>query len=366
VSTVPFVPYDNDARAIEFGTGINAANEAYRQLHGGANIPYDPGMISVQAQRADWDFYMGDLPWPTSRDKHLNEYRDEYGLPHVQPAPPGPFTPAPRFWKGNMCGTRVAGLPPVDGGAADPSLVLSWFYDRYTVSDRMTIRTAWQSRNLTHVLLSWPDSRTAGYSIEQFRAMCQELIGEGFYPCVMLSSKDHDPKDVNAIMNGLVPVLQRLVGLVPMFCVGWELSLWLSPTQVQQLIDRISPIVKAQAGTLLYVHFQEGYPSFQQPGGTVADFWNPNVGKLDGLLYQKLINQNDAQFLDSLNDCLQRFGGGFNMAKGFDFVGLELSAMTQFNGTCSEAEGNRIGTLAINAPKVNGVGVSGSGNGLQG
>jgi len=100
VSTVPFVPYDNDARAIEFGTGINAANEAYRQLHSGANIPYDPGMISVQAQRADWDFYMGGMSWPASRDKHLNEYRDVYSLPHINPGPgpipgPVPVLPAP-------------------------------------------------------------------------------------------------------------------------------------------------------------------------------------------------------------------------------------------------------------------------------
>jgi hypothetical protein len=51
------------------------------------------------------------------------------------------------------------------------------------------------------------------------------------------------------------------------------------------------------------------------------------------------------------------------MAPGFDFVALELTAMPQFNGTCSEAEGNRIGRLAINAPAVNGVSVSGSGNG---
>ena len=360
MSTVPFVPYDDDARAIEFGTGINQADADYRAIHG-IDIPYDPGMISVQAQRADWDFYMGGLPWPTSKIKHLNEYRDVYHLPHV----PSPFNPAPRYWKANMCGTRVAGLPPVDGGAKDPSLVLSWFYDRYNAGDRARIRESWHARNLTHVLLSWPDSRSFGQSPQQFLATCQELIADGFFPCVMLSSKDHDPADVNAIINGLQPVLDLLVSTVPMFCIGWELSLWLSPTQVQQLIDALSPICLRQVGTLVYVHFQEGYPSFQQSGHTVADFWNPNVGKLSGLLYQKKLSQNDAEFLDSINDCLQRFSGGFNMVKGFDFVALELSAADQFNGSMSEAEGDRIGQVAITAPAVNGVGVMGSGNGGQ-
>jgi hypothetical protein len=279
--------------------------------------------------------------------------------------PIGPFKPAPRYWKGNMCGVRIGGLPAIDGGAADPSLVLSWFYDRHNDADRATIRFHWLQRGYTHVLLSWPDSRAAGFSIEQFKATCEELIFSGFYPCVMLSSKDHDPADVTAITNGLMPVLNALVGVVPMFCMGWELSLWLSPEQVDLLIRRVAPVCLQQPGTLTYVHFQQGYPSFQKDGGTVADFWNQYQGLLTGLLYQKMIDQNDAQFLDSLKDCLERFAGGWGMVPGFDFVALELSAMYQYNGSMSEAQGDHIGTVAINAPKVNGVGVMGSGNGQQ-
>src|SRR5260221_5245520 len=41
-----------------------------------------------------------------------------------------PFKQAPRGWAGNMCGVRAQGIKPVDGSTADPSLVLSWFYDR--------------------------------------------------------------------------------------------------------------------------------------------------------------------------------------------------------------------------------------------
>lgn len=276
-----------------------------------------------------------------------------------------PFQSAPRFWKGNMCGVRVPGAPAVPGGAKDTSLILSWFYDRYPENWRAVIRRGWKEKEITHVVLSWPDTRSVGTSLDQFKAICQELIDDGFYPCVFLSSKDHDRADVSTILAGLESVLDALVGLVPIFCIGWELSLWLSPTQVQQLINAISQRVHQHPETRLYVHFQEGYPSFQQPGNTVANFWNPNVGKLTGLLYQKILSQNDAQFLDSLKDCLERFGGGFGMVKGFDFVALELTAMQQFNGTCSEAEGDRIGQLAIDAPKVNGVGVMGSGNGFR-
>lgn len=275
-----------------------------------------------------------------------------------------PFKAAPRFWKANMCGVRIPGLPAVPGGAVgDPSLFLSWFYHLYDDATRAHIRSIYGAK-YTHWLLSWPDARAAGVSPDQFKSHCQELITDGFYPCVMLSSKDFDPPDVAQIINGVTPLVGMLVGTVPIFCIGWELSLWLTPTQVQQLTDGLAPaILMEQPGTLVYVHFQQGYPSFQQEGGTVADYWVQQVGKLTGLLYQKIIEQNDAQFLDSINDCLQRFSGGFNMPTGFDFVALELSAMTQYAGTCSEAEGDRIGRLAINAPKVNGVGVMGSGNG---
>ncbi len=351
------IPYD-DGLARDFGIGINQANVEYKKVHG-IDIPYDPGMISVMSSRAAWDYYVGGMSWNDSKTKHLNEYREEYGLPPVI----RPFRPAPREWRGNMCGVRVQGLAPVPGGAKDASLVVSWLYDRYSEVQRSAIRAAWHMRGHTHVVLSWPDSRSVGHSPQQFLATCQELIDSNFYPCVMLTSKDHDPPDVTTLVQHLRPVLEVLVGVVPMFCIGWELSLWLTPTQVQQLIDDVSPLCLRQPGTLVYVHFQEGYPSFQQPGGTVADFWKLQVGKLTGLLYQKILSQNEREFLDSIKDCLERFAGGFGMPRGFDYVMLEISAATQFAGTTSEGEGDRLGRVALQAPLVNGVGVSGSGNG---
>lgn len=264
-----------------------------------------------------------------------------------------------------MGGIRVANLPFVSGMEGAPEgLFLSWFYDRYDMATRLAIRAQMKAKGYTHWLLSWPDARGHGCSLAQFKALCQELIDDDFFPCVFLSSKDFDNHEVSSILAGLMPVLDALVGLVPMFCVGWELSLWQNPTTCQELIDVIGPRCLKQPGTLVYVHFQEGYASFQQPDKDMADFWNPNVGKLTGNLYQKKIAQNDAEFLDSLKDCLERFAGGWNMVPGFDFVACELTVMTQFAGTCSEAEGDRIGRLAINAPKVNGVGVMGSDNGL--
>ena len=288
-----------------------------------------------------------------------------------------PFQPAPRFWKGNMCGVRVPGLPPVPGGAADASLVLSWFYDRYAPGDRARIRATWKARGLTHVLLSWPDSRVVGRTPQQFLATCTELLADGFFPCPMFCSKDHDPPDVAAIQASTSSVLPHLVGVIPLACVGWELSLWLNPTEVQTLIDWLAPKL-TPSGCRVYVHFQQGYMSFQQPGLFVADFWKLQVGKLTGVLRQKVLaHDRNAYRFDSggIVDVLQRMAGNFNMPADsgfghpFDDVELEITATHQFNGTMSEAEGDDWGQWAIDTPAQSGpagkVSVMGSGNGAR-
>lgn len=290
-----------------------------------------------------------------------------------------PFRTMPLFWKANMCGIRIPGLPPVPGGAADPELFLSWFYHLYDAGWRAIIRAAMKARGLTHWLTSWPDAQDAGVSPDEFAALNRELIVAGFFPCPFLSAKPTNSSNVRSVPETLANIQAVLPALfaakVPGLCLGWELSLWLTPQDVQWLTDQLYiPILQTQAR--FYVHFQEGYPSYQPDGGTVADYWRVNVGKLTGLLYQKKLDQNDAQFLDSISDNLQRFCGGFNMPSHsgvqdgpFTWTALELDAQWQFNGRDSEAEGNRLGQLAINAPHCFGPDgteafVNGAGNGI--
>ena len=285
-----------------------------------------------------------------------------------------PFTPAPRVWTGQMCGLRVPGLPPVAGGAADPSLFLSWFYDRYAqgVRDGL-LRPAMKGRGYLDTLLSWPDSRSVGATPASFLATCRELLADGLRPAVMLCSKDHDPPDVPSILANIAPVLPSLVGVVPRFCIGWELSLWLTPTDVQTLIDALAPVWLKQAGTLGYVHFQEGYFSFPQPGQNNASFWRLQVGKLTGVLYQRRLDDSQALYQAHLADCTTRCAGNFGMpldsgfGHPFDTVAFEITAQPQFNGQMTEAEGDSWGRCALATPVQHGpagdVRVMGSGNG---
>lgn len=295
--------------------------------------------------------------------------------------PRRPFVPAPRAWAGNLCGIRAKGLPPVPGGAADPTLVLSWFYDRYNRDDRSAIRGFWRSSGYTHVALSWPDSQSVGATPESFRDTCVELIDAGFFPCVFWCSKDFDPPDVEAILDNIEEPLSLLIGILPLACIGWELSLWLSPAQVQELVDAIAPRLTSY-GCRVYIHFQQGYGSFPpdthppQKPWTFGEYWALQVGKLTGLLHQRLLTQGAGDYYyDSggLVDILIRFAGNAGcpadsgFGHPFDLVAWEITAQPQFNGEMSEAQGDWWGTYAINCPAQSGpagvVGVMGSGNG---
>lgn len=316
----------------------------------------------------------GYAPWTTGGDPLSFQSTSVNKVITLQPFKL-PFQPAPRRWKGNMCGVEVEGLPPVAGGASNPNLVVSWFYDRYNDSDRAKIRQAWDDRGDVDVLLSWPDSRAAGATPEQFQAMCRELIAAGKYPCPMLTSKDFDPADVPAILAELEPVIELLIGVVPRVCIGWELSIWLSPTQVQELIDAIAPRFVA-ADCKVYVHFQQGYFAFQQPGHDTASFWWLQVGKLTGILHQRDLSWADpSEYQARIVDCLQRFAGGFNFpadsgfGHAFDFIALEITAQPMFNGDIDQATQNHWGTIALTTPPSYGVfgdvPVMGSGNGEE-
>jgi hypothetical protein len=87
------IPYD-ESKSVEFGNGINDSNTEYFVIHG-THIN-DGGMTSVMSQRCAWDYYVGGVDWQTAKIKHLNEYRDQYGLPHIgPPMPVVPLLPAP-------------------------------------------------------------------------------------------------------------------------------------------------------------------------------------------------------------------------------------------------------------------------------
>lgn len=280
---------------------------------------------------------------------------------------------APRWYRGNLCGVHVSNLPPIDGGAPDPTLVLSWFYPRFQPDKRADMRAEWRRRRYLDVLLSWPDDRAFGLSASQHADMCAELCGEGFQPVDMLSSKVYDPKDDgSATLVNILPALNILLtrDVVSRYCVGWEMNLWNTNKSLQQIIDGVTALtVPAKRPT--YVHFSPGYADWRpdHPGSTFAEFWNAQVGKLTGLFHQRDQSWTNDLWRAKVIDVLERFAGGYGVVSDngfghpFDFIALESSADDQFWGRVTEAQGDALGAFILATPPVHGVFVQGSGNG---
>jgi hypothetical protein len=283
---------------------------------------------------------------------------------------------APRAYRGQMCGIHVSGLPFVDGGSADPTLVLSWFYGRYGVSDRARIRAQWKAQGALDVLVSWPDDRGFGLSVGQHIDLCRELCADGLRPANMLSSKVYDPHDDAAgTLANIRPALTALVAadVVSRYCTGFEMDLWNSYASLQGITDGIAAIVVPKRP--LYVHFSPGYADWRpdHPGSTFAEYWNAQVGKLTGLFHQRNQGWDNDMWRARVVDVLERFAGHFGVTPDsgfghpFDFIELEISADDQFYGRITEAQGNALGAYIVATPPVVGpagsVSVMGSGNG---
>jgi hypothetical protein len=283
-----------------------------------------------------------------------------------------PWTPCPRTYSGNMCGIYLDGLPPVPGGASNPALVLSWFLDRFGDANQTRILDAYRERTLTDVLVSWPDSRSIGKSPQQFGDWCSSLYQRGFEPCVMLASKVYDTPTLSGLIAAVAPVLPFLTRRVGRFGVAWEANLWISPEVLQQFIDWLSPQITPWGGKL-YPHFSAGVASWQPDGNPFATFWNANIGKLTGLLWQADVSWDPGYLQAKAKDILDRFAGQFfcspesGFGHPFDCIGLELQAERVFDNGESEAVQNLYGQAAIHTPPTMGplgpVRVMGSGNG---
>lgn len=285
---------------------------------------------------------------------------------------------APRVYKGQMCGIRLAGAPPVGGGSADASLILSWFYSRYPADWRAKIRAAYLTAGYLDVLVSWTDDHAFGLTAAQHVSMLQELTAAGLRPAEMLSSKIYCPQDdavgTLEIVNEVLPLLVK-ADCVSRYCVGFEMNLWNTYDSLQGIIDGVKAwVVPARP---LAVHFSPGYADWRpdRPGSTFADFWNPNVGKLSALWHQAVPDWTDAEYQARLADVLARFAGGFNVSPDsgfghpFDCTALEITAEPQFDGQMTEAQGNIRAHVALATPPASGplglVPVMGSGNGSK-
>lgn len=293
-------------------------------------------------------------------------------LPPLSFKNPSKFQPMDTDWKGNDCGIHLDYLPPVMGGAPDASLFVAWMYPRYPKEIRDRIRPDY-AKHFTHIALSWPDDAAWGYSASEALRVYQEWDDTPVRVGVFLTAKgngyDHDVNGAFAFADEMISVA---AGIIPCFINGWEESLFLNPDEIWSLAQLIAEAVFAiQPLTLLYIHLQEGYMSFPFPDQDNASFWWPLQGYVHGILLQKRLSENDAQFTNWLQDCLQRFDGLWNMpptnginGEHIQGVGWELNYMSQYWDGAPTSSGNHLGDIAINST-FNDIRIMGSGNGYD-
>jgi hypothetical protein len=273
-------------------------------------------------------------------------------------------------------GVFIAGAPDV-GAGGDQNLVLSFMYPRYPAAFRATIRSVWQQRQSLDVLLSWQDDAAYGISLGSIVAIRQELCAEGFRPCEWMASKVYMPRDDAAGTLAIMePTLAAFLAAdcISRYCVGGELDLWNSYDSLQAITDAMAPRVNG-IGRTLSVHFSTNRADWRpdHPGSTFAEYWNPNVGKLEGLWFQADSSASDANLQAEMIPILERFAGnaGCSPDSGFghpfDCHAVEISLQAMFDGAMGQAECDRRGSVLLATPPQGGpaglVNVMGSGNG---
>jgi hypothetical protein len=269
----------------------------------------------------------------------------------VLPAPPPAENGTLRWHRGNFCGLRIPGLPNIDNGAADECL-FSPHLDRYPrwVEDEAMKQCLYNGYD--RIVLSWPDSRGAGQSLQQYVDQAKRWRAAGIYPMHMLLSKYYDPEDPDPAI--LDPVIDALLeaDVLPLVSPFWEGNLFISPEAMPGIIRHVAARIGAglHTTTILGIHFSPHYAAWQpdRPGGSGADFWNAEVDGValcqvvDQLWYQADPEWSAGMTCARTNDVLQRLvaGGMWGLKQSVDVVPWETTAYVQFAGHMDEDHGD--------------------------
>ncbi len=335
------IPYD-ESKSVDFGNGINQANNEFFVIHG--YRINDGGMTSVMSQRAAWDFYVGGLDWHTSKTKHLNEYRAQYGLPAVvDPIPPtasrGPLAPFPPpvtyrtelpwdppherdFLRADSWGVVIPDAPVVPGSSTKhPERILSWFVDRYEADFRKRYLQTYASYGYTHLKLSYADSCGPvdngpnsppgnGHSLEQFIETCLEVKRYLPYVQVVIGSKYFQPRNMTAAQwaSFADPIMDALhqANAVDEWILGWEWDLWNTPGEPTISAFKHAGQKAHAAGRSFWMHYSPHVTSWFKDGDPRGrfGFYDDIAPDVDGLNYQTFptwtVEDMQARIVDSL------------------------------------------------------------------
>lgn len=311
-----------------------------------------------------------------------------------------PFTPPVGrdlwFYRGQFCGIRIPGAPVVPGSnPANPDLVMACLLDNYPREWQEAFLLKYAQDGYTHLQRSIGHSVYYGGSPASHVALSRLaqsyglFCDEWFLGAEAFGDHDQDASYWQPIMD---PIIDRLVGegVVDTACVAWQMDQMQSGAPGNPTISIIAYVAgKLPQSVPLYTHWMNDALAWWRTGG---QWWTDQYGDrfvhdrfswwiamqpyLTGGHHQgntTLARQNPYVYQGKLRDTLNPFNDG-RMGRSqrngrdvpFALTVFECTAQDQFDGSCSEDEGDLVGYILTCTKQDGGPGhMSGFGNGAR-
>lgn len=336
-----------------------------------------------------------------------------------------PIVPAARdlrYYRGQFCGIRIPGAPFVPGAnPANTDLVMTCLLDNYPEAIREDFLEQYATAGLTHLQRSIGHAFAYGVDYAAFEALsrrAREVYGL-FCDQWLLGVKETDagyranemgglpplPDDKVLWVGGqdgafwtprLRPIVARMLdaGIVDSACVCWQMDGMQQSAPGNPTLSTIAAVASLLPQSIpLFTHWineamawwKTGGEDWTDAHGTIFvddrfSFWRACGPYLTGAYHQgntTLARTNQVQYQGRQRDTLNPFAGDTSkgvtgqstrsgVPENFRLVEFECTAQDQFNGECSELEGDLVGNI-LACTKADGFDawVSGYGNGAR-
>lgn len=318
---------------------------------------------------------------------------------HALPFAP-PKIPTLDFYRGQFCGLRVKDAPVVPGSNAEnPPCVMAALLDNYPRKIQDQFLEQYAEDGYTHLQRSWGHAVYYGSTTNQFNALSKHAQKDfGLFADVwLLGVMEWQPRNqgVDYWKPILDPIFDQILGAgaVDTFCTGWQFDNFMYDSPGNKTIALMAyQCDRLPASIPTFSHWVNEALAWWKTGGEVwtdrygsidvADrfsWWRAMAPYLTGGNYQgdgttSLLDPKLYQ--DRMCDTLNPFGGdkskgdmGQSIRTGtprnFKLNAFESTGQNQFDGKCSEDDGDLSGYLQTCTVGYNGAHVGGYGNGAR-
>lgn len=338
--------------------------------------------------------------------------------PTITRAPLGPFPPGSydrvlpvpipagrdlHYYRGQFCGLRVPGAPYVPGGPqpGNTDLVMACLLDNYPRAWQDAFLERYASYGYTHLQRSYGHALYYGSSLASFIDLSRRARAMGLFCDQWLIAAETpgflNDQDWAYWEPILAPVIRQLLdaGVVDLCCPSWQMDGVNRNAPGNPTLSIIAGVANLLPRSVpVYTHWiNEAMAWWYDDGrGTVGQWWEDDHQRifvndrfswwracapyLTGAHHQgntTMARTDPTQYQGRQRDTLNAFVDGrmgqsirTGVAENFRLDEFECTAQDQFDGNCTEDEGDLVGYI-LTCTKADGfaAGMSGYGNGAR-